>query len=299
MPVFLKPGKTQRILFLGDSITYGGLYVAYVETFLLLRCAKPFTFINCGLSSETVSGLSEPGHADGLFPRPTLSERLERVLSQIQPNLVFACYGMNDGNFLSPDSQRFQAFETGMRALHTAVGVPIIHITPPIYDDVSGKFPFYPAVLEQEAAWLLNRRKEGWIVVDIWGPMRAYLARCRESDPSFRLAQDGIHPAELGHWLIAREILAALGYTEALNFETADAMTTRISPNYGPLVLKFVIAREELLRNAWLMATRHQRPGIPAGLPLEEAQTIAAQIGTRINAWISASFDSATGSGGI
>ncbi len=53
--------------------------------------------INVGLPSETVSGLSEPGHAGGQFPRPDLHERLQRVLEQTKPELVVACYGMNDG----------------------------------------------------------------------------------------------------------------------------------------------------------------------------------------------------------
>ena len=61
-----------RIVFLGDSITYSGQYVEYIETYLrtsqpALRCE----FLDLGLPSETVSGLSEPGHAGGAFPRPT------------------------------------------------------------------------------------------------------------------------------------------------------------------------------------------------------------------------------------
>jgi hypothetical protein len=36
--------------------------------------------------------------------------------------------------------------------------------------------------------------------------------------------------------------------------------------------------RMELLRNAWLTETRHTRPGVPAGLPLAEAQRRAAEI---------------------
>ena len=66
----------RRIVFLGDSITYAGHYVDLVEAFLRLknpglRCE----FLNLGLPSETVSGLSEPGHAGGAFPRPDLHER--------------------------------------------------------------------------------------------------------------------------------------------------------------------------------------------------------------------------------
>src|SRR5258708_40308174 len=76
----------KRILFLGDSITYGGQYVDRFETFLFTQYpGEKFEVINCGLPSETVSGLSEEGHAGGKFPRPDLHERLGRVLEKEKP----------------------------------------------------------------------------------------------------------------------------------------------------------------------------------------------------------------------
>lgn len=62
----------RRVLFLGDSITYSGQYIEYVET--ALRARNPSLhceFLNLGLPSETVSGLTEPGHAGGQFHAPT------------------------------------------------------------------------------------------------------------------------------------------------------------------------------------------------------------------------------------
>ncbi len=55
--------NAHRIVFLGDSITYGGEYIEFIEAYL--RMVYP-TFsgelIDLGLPSETVSGLTEPGH---------------------------------------------------------------------------------------------------------------------------------------------------------------------------------------------------------------------------------------------
>jgi hypothetical protein len=70
----------RRVVFLGDSITYAGQYIEFLEAYLrvkdpTLRCE----FLDLGLPSETVSGLTEPGHAGGQFPRPDLHERLDRV----------------------------------------------------------------------------------------------------------------------------------------------------------------------------------------------------------------------------
>src|SRR2546426_9734607 len=77
----------KRILFLGDSITYAGQYVDRFEMLLFTQYPeRQFEVINCGLPSETVSGLSEPGHAGGKFPRPDLHERLGRVLTKVKPD---------------------------------------------------------------------------------------------------------------------------------------------------------------------------------------------------------------------
>src|SRR4051812_9398569 len=88
----------QHILFLGDSITHSGQYADYFEVGVRLRGVPgPIDYLNLGLPSETVSGLSEAGHAGGRFPRPDLHERLQRTLEKTKPDLVFVCYGMNDG----------------------------------------------------------------------------------------------------------------------------------------------------------------------------------------------------------
>src|SRR4051812_36869652 len=66
----------RRVVFLGDSITYAGQYIEFLEAYLRVqdpgfRCE----FLDLGLPSETVSGLTEPGHAGSRFPRPDLHER--------------------------------------------------------------------------------------------------------------------------------------------------------------------------------------------------------------------------------
>src|SRR6187397_2013159 len=128
-----------RVIVLGDSITYNGEYLEFLETGLRLSLQPlDFDILNLGLPSETVSGLSEPNHAGGAFPRPDLHERLERILTKIKPDLVFACYGMNDGIFLPFDESRFQKYREGIIWLHeqiTKSGISIVHITPPVFDE--------------------------------------------------------------------------------------------------------------------------------------------------------------------
>ena len=62
---------------LGDSITYSGQYVDDVEAFLRTRSMMGgLEFLDLGLPSENVSGLSEPGHAGGKFPGPICTNAL-------------------------------------------------------------------------------------------------------------------------------------------------------------------------------------------------------------------------------
>ena len=97
----------ERIVFLGDSITAAGVYATYVDAWIAASgWPNPPRIIDCGLPSETVSGLSEEGHAGGQFPRPDLHERLDRVLRLTKPDLVIACYGINCGIYQPFDEGR-------------------------------------------------------------------------------------------------------------------------------------------------------------------------------------------------
>jgi lysophospholipase L1-like esterase len=261
----------KRVVFLGDSITYGGQYV--VDFSCWLAATHPsIEVLNLGLASETVSGLSEDGHAGGKFPRPDLHERLDRVLKATKPHLVIACYGMNDGIYLPLDEERFKKFRDGMTRLHEAVrktSPHIIHLTPAAYD-ARGEKPYYDDVLARYSAWLLDQRASGWQVVDIHGWMNKRLAELRRNNPDFTFSRDHVHPDKAGHRVMAQPLLAYFGGTET----AADNTELR----------KLVEKRMVLLRNAWLTATGHKRPGVAPGLPLPEAEKQAAELTKQINA---------------
>ena len=77
----------KRVVFLGDSNTQAGGYVGFTTYYLeKLYPEKAFDVLGLGLASETLSGLSEDGHAGGAFPRPCLFERLGRVLEKARPS---------------------------------------------------------------------------------------------------------------------------------------------------------------------------------------------------------------------
>ncbi|MGC4013567.1 MAG: SGNH/GDSL hydrolase family protein [Luteolibacter sp.] len=278
------PQGVKRVVFLGDSITYAGRSTADVEAYFITRDkAANYEFLNLGLPSETVSGLSEPGHAGGKFPRPDLHERLARVLEKTKPDLVFACYGMNDGIYLPFDETRLKAYQDGctwLREEVTKTGAKIAFITPPVFDSLKGGKPGYNDVLGRYSDWLLSMKKSGWVVADLHGPMTAYLEEHRKEAPNFFLAGDGIHPGPEGHWVMAREVLKFLGATDVAQAKSAEEMVA--APTHGQEILKLVTLRENLLKDAWLTATGHKRPGMATGVPLEQATVKAGEIGKQI-----------------
>jgi len=279
----------QRIVFLGDSITQGGGYIEVIEAALVAQHPDSNKIIiPLGLSSETVSGLSEDGHAGGKFPRPDLHERLDRVLEKAKPQLVFACYGMNDGIYYPLGAQRTKAFQDGMKKLHdkvTANGARIIHLTPPVFDPVPIKervlppgldkyekpYQGYNEVLDFYSDWLLDMRDEAkWTVLDIHGPMNAAIAEKRKTDPEFTFSRDGIHPGPEGHLLMAHAVLDALGLK-------VKADGTPDHPN-GAAILAVIKKKHAILRSAWLSHVGHKRPGNAPGLPLPEAEAKVAEF---------------------
>jgi len=267
-------GEGKTVLFLGNSITYAGQYVAMTETlFLSLHPKTKSRFINSGLPSETVSGLSEPNHAEGKFIRPCLFDRLDNVLDKINPEVVFVCYGMNDGIYLPFDSVRFEAYKNGIIRLHTRLvdaGVKrILWMTPPVHDDPQLRLNGYNNVLDRYAQWLIGYAKmQSWEIIDLHFAMRRYLEARIEREPHFKLAADGIHPGELGHWLMAKEIIQHLMPSFPLQSTWEDNL--RGKPRMIQLYT-LILKRQTIMKNAWLTFTGHRRPGLSKGIAVEDA----------------------------
>lgn len=216
-PFFLRDGD--RVLFLGDSITQAGAYVEYIEAALLARLpGRRFEITKLGLSSETVSGLSEPDHPSR---RPNLHDRLDRALELTRPTVVVACYGMNDGIYHPFSEERFAAYRDGIDRLAARVrgaGARMVLLTPPMFDPrpkgdtVAGpgapeygyKKPYrdYDSVLARYGEWIMTFEN----AIDVHGPMVRH---------GGILARDGVHPGAEGHWLMARAVLEAWGLPPA------------------------------------------------------------------------------------
>lgn len=285
--------EVQRIVFLGDSITQAGDYVADFDCWLASHGIR-IEVLNLGLASETASdltGAENAWHKSTFgFGRPFLSERLERVLACTKPDVVVACYGMNDGSGLPAGAkglERFSAAVTRLRDAALKAGAKrVVLCTPPVHD-AKGNAPerTHDENLARYSEWLLSKRADGWDVVDIHGPMRKALDDRRAKDPGFAFADDGVHPGREGHWLMAASILKQFPGADVDGISSAEQLFKANGRELRALVHRRMSARSA----AWLTKTGHTRPGVPGGPDaapgpsIDEANAEAARIAERID----------------
>lgn len=281
-----------RIVFLGDSITQAGDYVTDFDCWLVSRGIN-IEVLNLGLASETAADLTEAenqGHKKGNgFGRPFLSQRLDRVLAETKSDLIFACYGMNDGGSLpagEAGTKRYADAITHLRDAALKAGVKrVILCTPPVQDSKgNASQQVHDENLTRYSLWLESKKNEGWEVVDIHGPMRAKLDERRAKDSNFVLANDGVHPGREGHWLMATCILNQFIGTKVDPNSSAE----HLFKTNGEEIRKLVNLRMKTLFSAWMSKIGHTRPGVPGGpgsklgLTIGEASAKAADITKRI-----------------
>ncbi len=286
---------SDRILVLRDSNTYAGGYVTLLETWLTIHQPEAdWTIVNLGLPSETASGESEPAHP---FPRPCVHERLTRALEKFQPTVVTLAYGMNDGIYYPPSKERLASYQSGISKAYQKcqkAGARAYLLTPPMFDALplraGGKLkpagekeyawfaPYenYDDALGEFADWILTQGPHVSGVVNTRTPIVHYVHEKRKTQPEFTMAGDGIHFDGTGHEIVARQVW------KAWNLSPADPVAADVNAQRAAAIKPLIEKKQKLLLHAWLSHVGHQRPGIEAGLPLEEAEKQAAAIRVEI-----------------
>lgn len=276
------PDDVKKIIFLGNSITYSGAYISYIETYYKLKYPKrKLEFINVGLPSETVSKLSEKNHASGKFPRPKLQDRLSKTLKKIKPDLIFSCYGMNDGIYLPFDDARFEKYKKGILWLDKKAkkeGIPIVYMTPSIYEAKNGGA--YANVLDIYADWLLSLvHTNNSVVLDLHGGLKRKIEAIKTINPYYKFTGDGVHPVKQGHWLIANQLLISLGELKQFKTEDKDFLDSSVNARE---VFQLVEKKQRIQKDAWLTAIGHKRPNMKVGMLLKDATTEIVKIDAKI-----------------
>ncbi len=275
----------KRVMVLGDSVTQDGRYLSYVEYYLQKQNPSlNFDIINAGLASETTSGLTEEGHPG---PRPCIHDRLDQALADIKPELVIACYGMNDGIYKPLSKEREDAFHNGIMWLVEkcrATGAEVILVTPPAFDvDCQGGVKAagfdYNSVLDVYADWELKTRPGGATVIDLHVPMSKQVKPCREAGHPLHNQGDGVHPADMGHFVIAQAIMQGL----AMPLPEGDLSKQMAEAQADPLY-QLVRKRQSARGNGWLQYIGFTRVNKTTEPHLNDIQAVETQAAEDLKA---------------
>ncbi len=286
----------QRVLVLGESITQDGRYVTFLEYYLhRLAPGAKCDLVSIGLSSETVSGLTENSSST---PRPWVLERLDRALQAVKPTVVLACYGMNDGIYHPSSPERLAAFQSGMHQLIAKVRASrarLILITPPVFDpqpilartvpvgtaDFGYSHPFagYDTVLAEFARAEVALAGPDITVIDVHTPMAGALAAARVLEPATTFSPDGVHPNDTGHLLMGRVLAAGIG----LKLPAAELGTELNRIAADPL---FALARDRrtLRSEVWLPYVGYTHGQSFKSASVTAAERIVASLQQQIEA---------------
>ncbi len=288
------PLANKRVLWLGASITQQGDYVTFVDYYLnRLYPSQTFDIISIGLASETVSGLTEKEHP---FPRPNLFNRLTNALTLVKPQIVFSDYGVNDGIYHPQSVERTKTFQDGTRHLAEAVSAAQAHLillTPLPFDPLPVKsvrpasapdfayfapYVNYDDVISSYAEWELTASLPGVSVIDLHAPIAGYLKQRRETEPHFSFGTDGIHPNTVGHLLMARTILEALGVPMNTNSLEAELKRVQADPLFG------LVAKQRQVRSeGWLPFVGYTREKTVKTDDIEPTEKAVAELQQQID----------------
>lgn len=245
----------ETVVFLGDSITHGGRYHAYVEAYYLTRFpARPLTVINAGASGDVLAGALA---------------RFDRDVAAHKPTTVTIMLGMNDvsrglySTAAATDAQlagRRKALDTYrenltklLTRLRDLKVAHIVLITPSPYDqtaqiDTNNNLGVNDALAEcarigRELAPTFNAE-----VIDFQASLTAAnVARQQILPASTLVGQDRVHPGPMGHLAMAYQFLAQQKVPALVSRTVIDAKAAQAT-EAANIQIRNLVSTAQLLR---------------------------------------------------
>jgi lysophospholipase L1-like esterase len=231
-PAKLQPGDFLAVC--GDSITEQKLYCRFIEEYLLMCQPENLRVMQLGWNGETSWGFL------GKMPTEAL---------RFKPSAVTICFGMNDGGYAEVETN----YDRYRRSLHGIVqnfkkaGVKLIVLGSPGVVDTQ---TFWGGVSTAEKYnVILGRlrdvgrqvaRDEGVVFADIHDPMNEVMTKAKAKyGKGYALAgqEDGVHPDENGHLVMADVFLKALGCDGNIGTITLDLPSGTAQATKGHKIL--------------------------------------------------------------
>ncbi|MBL8995541.1 MAG: SGNH/GDSL hydrolase family protein, partial [Spirochaetia bacterium] len=225
-----------RVAFIGDSITHGGIYFAWVNEFYLTRFpSEKIIFINNGISGDTASGANSRFDWDIMTGKPNAAAIMLGMNDVNRPS-----YGVESPNeeILKRQTDALNSYKTNTVTLAARLQtnkVRLTFITPSPYDQtaslkeknlfgVNGALSNCGEFLKARALDL----KAG--LVDFNGPMTSLNAQIQATNVEATLVgRDRVHPGGLGHLVMAWLFLKAQGMTSTVANVDIDADAKRVT----------------------------------------------------------------------
>lgn len=201
--------KGDRVVFLGDSITAGGVRPGGYVTLVKEALAKQSPDLGVEVIGAGISGNKVPD----------LQKRLERDVLSKKPGVVVIYIGINDVWHGEKDPARGTdpaRFEEGLKEVVgrcTAAGARVLLCTPTVIGELPGKANALDAKLDQYAE--LSRKVAREAKVPLCDLRRAFLDHEEAQNAGKKdrgvLTTDRVHLNDAGNRLVAETILKHLG----------------------------------------------------------------------------------------
>lgn len=218
-----------RVVFLGDSITEQKLYTTYIEAYTVTRFPKQkFNFWNSGWGGDTAwlrmrtfpdekALFATQGDEQQKLVEAAVDGPLNRDVVSLKPTVVTVNFGMNDHNYEPFREDIFKAYvrsQTEIVKVLKKNAVRVVLLTPqpiedrrpdPDKDPRNQSLRKFGDGLKEVAA------KEGAMFVDQFDPYMAIMRREHAAKGDVCIGGgDAVHPAPMGHTLMASIILKQL-----------------------------------------------------------------------------------------
>ena len=206
------------VCLVGDSITASGLYHSYIQLYYATRFpSNRITFVNCGISGDTSSGMMDRIDKDVYSKHPTVVT-LSAGMNDVNRNL----YSVTNSptNALALQKQATESYKNNIEKLADSFDqhhLRQIFLTPTLYDEeVESPVESLRGVngaLRECADFVLQFAKSrNMPAVDFWHPMDELNRKMQKRDPKFTLTcKDRIHPGPAGHLVMAYLFLDQTG----------------------------------------------------------------------------------------
>jgi len=216
----------EKAVFLGDSITHGGLYIYSTQALYQLRDPGKIRLMNAGISGDTAPG--------GLA-------RLEYDVLAKKPDRVFIMFGMNDtglslyakgGSELTPaQQQKLKVYTEQMAKICDKLKqaqVTVVLITPTPYNQYGkgNQSNYNEAGLAAAAEIVRTMAKErGLEVVEFHIPMTELLKK--HPEVAF-MRVDNVHPNPLGQLVMAYYLCKEMNMAGKISEVTLNAAAGKV-----------------------------------------------------------------------